>query len=1259
MKFRLFLTTLVLCSISVMGCGGSDSGPAPAPEAGVSGAGGAAGEAGQGGEAGETGQGGEAGTAGEGGEAGVGGMAGSGGAAGEAGVGGMAGGTEPNMSGTCEKAEEFVIGEISTGSTRGAASTVVGSSCGNGGISPEAVFSFVADQDGTVCLSTERSAYDTVLFVRAAECTNPDAEVACNDSGREFTGGDQSVVEFSATQGTEYFIIVDGFGSIGNFVLSGSYGTCAEARPQTCSETFACDEGSECEAGRCIRRCEMDTNCPDPRSVCREQICVSVDCRVDAHCGGDGFCVENECLECRSENDCQGDDLCIEGRCVGCVEDANCDTGVCEVGECVECRGPEQCAEDLSSPFCGGNECVQCLADADCPSEAGGTEVFCDAFTCVECRGNADCADGLACFNSACVERARNVTCDVPNQYSVGQVILGDLESWTDNYQGSCSSTSDGLRPETVFEFTAEQSSDICVSLRDSDFDSLLYIREAPADCDSDVEGAETCLSFCESVGAEVDCNDDARTFTGSSNSALSITITEGKKYYIFVDRYSNQSELSDTTFKLASSYGACSTAIPPACDDNGDCAEGLECLLNFCTVSCNSAVGEACADRLQYCLDDVCQPFDCLADSDCSFSETCEVNAENPGLNRCVDCLSDTDCFGSQVCLNYQCEECGTDTHCATRDINREYYCGGQQSCVECLDDLHCPVGLCSNDNNCVECETDDQCGDSVCTDSGRCVSDNIGTCDMPTPFSIGQRVSGDTSTASSVHSCMGFGGNGPEQVFSVVPTQTGTACFNTNGSRFDTVLHLRAGDCVESAGEVECNDDGGNSTQSQFEVELNEGETYYVFVDGYGATSDGSFVLSSNYGSCSGAVEPTCMEDADCPAGASCVSNECIVVEDCTSSDQCAFGSLCIANGAEVENEVGACIAIECRQDIHCGADTCVNFRCVPCVQDSDCGYDELCTETNQCERTFECQVQDIGASDACTSDDECAVDESCVAVEGTDGSVCERTYACTITVDDESDEQTDDCRAYEACEEIAEGDLTTSQCVFRAGCRSQERCSFEEDAVPGAPGECRFVECTSSDDCSRFFNPFCVNDSCVECAANADCTTAGEVCIDNACVFEPECGTEDTPMCAEGLSCQGGLCGAAAMSDGTCAMPEVVTNGRYLGTTESGINAQAPFSCSFGNGGNEAVFQFELDVAMDVLMCANTELSSIDTVLYVHQTTCGSDDAEIACDDDSGERTTSSLAFAASPGSIYYIIVDSYSSSGSFVLNIEPCP
>ena len=44
-------------------------------------------------------------------------------------------------------------------------------------------------------------------------------------------------------------------------------------------------------------------------------------------------------------------------------------------------------------------------------------------------------------------------------------------------------------------------------------------------------------------------------------------------------------------------------------------------------------------------------------------------------------------------------------------------------------------------------------------------------------------------------------------------------------------------------------------------------------------------------------------------------------------------------------------------------------------------------------------------------------------------------------------------------------------------------------------------------------------------------------------------------------------------------------------------------------------------ELSVPMSTLMCANTDNSDIDTVMYVRQGVCNSTTAELDCDDDGG--------------------------------------
>jgi hypothetical protein len=86
--------------------------------------------------------------------------------------------------------------------------------CG-GGSAPEAIIQWTAPSSGTFTIDTIGSDFDTVLYVRAADCNG--AEVACDDDGAAST---QSMLTITATGGQTYYIFVDGFSGTGNFMLS-------------------------------------------------------------------------------------------------------------------------------------------------------------------------------------------------------------------------------------------------------------------------------------------------------------------------------------------------------------------------------------------------------------------------------------------------------------------------------------------------------------------------------------------------------------------------------------------------------------------------------------------------------------------------------------------------------------------------------------------------------------------------------------------------------------------------------------------------------------------------------------------------------------------------------------------------------------------------------------------------------------------------------------------------------------------------------
>ena len=120
--------------------------------------------------------------------------------------------------GTCEAPEPAAFGQYA-GSTRGAPEAERGQ-CGGSGA--EMVYSFTVDAQTQVCVNTLGSALDTVLYVRADQCNNARAEVACNDDAR----GVQSAVTLMANPGTTYYVVVDSYNASGDFTLNVQPGVC-------------------------------------------------------------------------------------------------------------------------------------------------------------------------------------------------------------------------------------------------------------------------------------------------------------------------------------------------------------------------------------------------------------------------------------------------------------------------------------------------------------------------------------------------------------------------------------------------------------------------------------------------------------------------------------------------------------------------------------------------------------------------------------------------------------------------------------------------------------------------------------------------------------------------------------------------------------------------------------------------------------------------------------------------------------------------
>jgi len=104
-------------------------------------------------------------------------------------------------------------------------------------------------------------------------------------------------------------------------------------------------------------------------------------------------------------------------------------------------------------------------------------------------------------------------------------------------------------------------------------------------------------------------------------------------------------------------------------------------------------------------------------------------------------------------------------------------------------------------------------------------------------------QTVMGNTSGGSNLYvgSCAG---SGLEDSYSFTAPANGTYTFDTIGSPYDTVLHVRDGTC--GGLELACDDDAGGNLTSLLSVTLAQGQQVVVFVDSFFGSGPYSFHVS-----------------------------------------------------------------------------------------------------------------------------------------------------------------------------------------------------------------------------------------------------------------------------------------------------------------------------------------------------------------------------------------------------------------------------
>jgi hypothetical protein len=135
--------------------------------------------------------------------------------------------------------------------------------------------------------------------------------------------------------------------------------------------------------------------------------------------------------------------------------------------------------------------------------------------------------------------------------------------------------------------------------------------------------------------------------------------------------------------------------------------------------------------------------------------------------------------------------------------------------------------------------------------SDTGFRANSSSGTCTSPLVLAAsGGTATGSTSGSSALNGSCG-GSGAPEKVYKWTPSVSGSWTVSLCGSSYDTVLYVRSGLCSTGT-TIACNDDTSNCSGSRsgngskVTIQVTGGQTYYIVVDGYSASSSGNFKLS-----------------------------------------------------------------------------------------------------------------------------------------------------------------------------------------------------------------------------------------------------------------------------------------------------------------------------------------------------------------------------------------------------------------------------
>lgn len=360
----------------------------------------------------------------------------------------------------------------------------------------------------------------------------------------------------------------------------------------------------------------------------------------------------------------------------------------------------------------------------------------------------------------------------------------------------------------------------------------------------------------------------------------------------------------------------------------------------------------------------------------------------------------------------------------------------------------------------------------------------------------------------------------------------------FDTFGSNFNTVLHIRS--FTDTSEVLGCNNNHSGTEQSSMGLDLDEGTTVVIVIDGF-ADATGDFDLNISEIPCpGGCLEPLsqchaegiCMED---PWGNYCYYPELIQGTPCDDGLECTIASSCVA-GSCVPDWVGC---TDPPSDCHepfgsCGPTGACEYDPLPagdpCDDDMSCTDDDVCDGAGNCEGDSTCEPDEVCTGEGCEPSpcpDGCQVPPSqchlpgecvqdpflgdyyCVFPETFPGTPCDDGLECTPS---------------SSCYE--------GSCVPDSfGCFDPPGDCYEPvGGCAGPAGECEYYPKDAGEACDDGLT-CTVGDSCDGagiCEEGATDCPAGQICTEEGCQPEPsECGPTledcgDQGCCKPGSGC-----------------------------------------------------------------------------------------------------------------------------------------